>query len=74
MVGAGKVYDCGFDDVLSDEAVAVAITLTPGSSPGQALGLTHEGFFAQLDIVLSQDQIDDVSPFATPRWMDVPSA
>ena len=24
--------------------------------------------------VLSQDQIDDVSPFATPRWLDVPSA
>ena len=24
--------------------------------------------------VLSQDQIDDLSPFAPPRWMDVPSA
>ena len=24
--------------------------------------------------VLSQDQIDDLSPFATPLWMDVPSA
>ena len=35
MVGAGEVYDCGFDDVLSDEAVAVAITLT--------LTLSHQG-------------------------------
>ena len=35
MVGAGEVYDCGFDDVLSDEAVADAITLT--------LALSHQG-------------------------------
>ena len=35
MVGAGEVYDCGFDDVLAGEAVGVAITLT--------LTLSHQG-------------------------------
>ena len=27
-----------------------AVTLTPGSNPGQALALSHRGTFAQLDI------------------------
>ena len=35
MVGAGEVNYCVFDDVLSDEAVAVGITLT--------LTLSHQG-------------------------------
>ncbi len=43
MFGAGEIDYWGFDDVLSEEAVAVAITLTPGSSPGQALTLSHQG-------------------------------
>ena len=54
--------------------MSVAITLTPGSSPGQALVLAHRGFFAQLDVGALKRLFRCQVPVCTAPWMDVPSA
>ena len=40
----------GNDGVVRGREGICGFTHTPGSSPGQALALSHRGFFAQLDI------------------------
>ena len=49
--------------------MAVAITLTPGSSPGQALVLAHRGFFAQLDVGALKRLFRCQVPVCTAPWI-----